>query len=777
MLPFAVMAQQTLHGVVFDARTNSPLAGASVVNAKNQGAATNGNGEFEIACSDKITVSFIGYKTTEIAVDNCDKHLRVNLVPSQNQLEQVDITATSNTNKNLLNQPEQIIKLNEKEINRGTGLFLDDAINTNVPGVTMSRRTVAAGQQFNIRGYGNGVGFRGANNNFDIQGTKVYLNGIPLTDAEGVTVLDDIDFASIGNVEVKKGPSGTLYGLAIAGVVNLETHKPEPGRTSVGQNVLVGEYGIRRYTTSFQTATERSSLLVNYGHQQADGFMEHTASEKDFVNVAGDFRISDKQKINTYFGYSNSYDERGGELTIEQFEQGDFSGNARYIKNNAHSEVISFRAGINHDYSFGEHIANHTTVFGSGMAMNSSSAGGWNDNHPVNYGLRSTLDFNYGLGEDFRLSGIAGIEARAQKSQPMSYTMVADSSNLDGYNIIGDLRSNQISNTGVYSYFTEWTLAMPAGFSVTAGVGVANMNIRLDNRMYDPTSTNPRHYQADYTGLVSPHFAVNKVFNENISAYASYSKGYKAPVSGNIVIGGTGELNTELVPEEGDQIEIGTKGNLLKGRLNYQLAVFQAKFSHKMTSVAVPLDSVTTAYTYITNSGGQINRGLEVLVKYNAYQSNTALFSLIRPWANFTYNDFEYDNFYYESVPRGETQAVTEVYDGNPVAGVSPITFNAGVDFTTKFGIYGNVNYQFKDAMPITSSGAPMTEAFSLLNAKLGYRRSLGKHLDLELFAGANNITSEKYYYMVFINQLADAYLPAPKEINFFGGLNLKYVF
>lgn len=778
MLPFAVMAQQKLKGVVFDAINNSPLVGASVVNQKANGTATNENGEFTIPCSEKITVSFIGYESAEIQISDCGKTVRVGLHPAENNLDVVEITATSNSNKALLNQPASIVKLDKKEINRGQGLFLDDAINANVPGVIMSRRTVAAGQQFNIRGYGNGVGFRGANNNFDIQGTKVYLNGIPLTDAEGITVLDDIDFASIGDVEVTKGPSGTLYGLAIAGVVNLKTVKPEPGRTTLGQSVQVGDFGVRRYTTSFQTAGDRSSLLVNYGHQEADGFMAHTASQKDFVNVAGEFRPSNKQTITTYFGYSNSYDERGGELTIDQYNAFDISGNPRYIKNNAHSEVISFRAGLSHNYAFGEHIANTTTVFGSGAAMNSSSAGGWNDNHPVNYGLRSTLDFKYDLNGNFRLSGIAGLEAQQQKAQPMSYTMVENPNDTDGYNIIGSPRSNQISNTGTYSYFTEWTLAMPKGFSVTAGVGVSNMMISLDNRMYDATSTAPTHYEADYNNLVSPHFAINKVFSDKLSVYGSYSKGYKAPVSSNIVISATGELNTGLVPEEGDQIEIGTKGNFMKGRLQYQLAVFQTKFTNKMTSIAVP-DTVglTTLYTYVANGGGQTNKGLEVMVKYNAFESSTAFFSLVRPWANFTYSDFTYNNFSYTAIPRGETDPVTEVYNGNQVAGVSPVVFNLGVDATTKIGLYGNVNFQYRDAMPITSAGTPTTDPYSLLNAKIGYRKTFGKHFDIELFAGANNITGTQYYYMVFVNQLDDAYLPAPYEINFFGGVNLKYVF
>ena len=102
----------------------------------------------------------------------------------------------------------------------------------------MTRRTSAAGQQFNIRGYGNGMGTRGVNGNFDSQGMKLYLNGIPITDAEGITVMDDIDFGSISNVEVSKGPSGTLYGLAIAGVVNLQTQKAAKDKVSLSHDFL-----------------------------------------------------------------------------------------------------------------------------------------------------------------------------------------------------------------------------------------------------------------------------------------------------------------------------------------------------------------------------------------------------------------------------------------------------------------------------------------------------------------------------------------------------------
>jgi iron complex outermembrane receptor protein len=78
--------------------------------------------------------------------------------------------------------------------------------------------------------------------------------------------------------------------------------------------------------------------------------------------------------------------------------------------------------------------------------------------------------------------------------------------------------------------------------------------------------------------------------------------------------------------------------------------------------------------------------------------------------------------------------------------------------------------------MPFTSDGLNKTSAYGLLNAKLGIQRSI-KHFNFDVFAGAINMTNTQYAYMVFLNQLPDAYMPAPNKINYFGGINLKYTF
>ncbi len=702
-------------------------------------------------------------------------------------LDEVQVKDTLQRGNATLYQPASISKLNTKELKRSTGLFLDDAINTNVPGVFMQRRTVSGGQSFNIRGYGNGTrGTNGINSNFDGQGYKVYLNNIPITDAEGITVMDDIDFNSIGEVEIVKGPSGTLYGMAIAGAVNLKTIKPAPGKTSVSQQVLVGSYGLQRYTTTVQTAGERSSLLVNYGKQLYDGFMVHTASHKDFVNVYGEFHPSAKQTFGAYVGYSNSYDERNGELDTVQYMNKDYSGNPAYIKNNAHSNVISFRAGLTHTYRFAEFLSNTTSVFGTGISNNSSSAGGWTDKTPLNYGLRSTFDMSFKLGKNCRLSGVTGIEAQRQNAQTIGYGMVADSFNLSGYNIIGGIRSNQYTVSSTWSAFTEWTLALPYQIFFTAGLGYSKMNIELNDRLYaasnnnpsNPKGTqNPTQYSASYDDMLSPRIALNKVFNKKVSVYASYSQAYKAPVSSYFYIPLTGQLNTNLKPEKGTQIELGTKGSLLRDRLHYELAVFSAMFTDKMTVVAVPNAANTaTSYTYVVNGGTVDNKGLEAMIKYNAYQSEGFL-SDLTPFVNFTYSNFKYKDFVFQQLATDKKSAVSKDFSDKKVAGVPPLVFNAGVDAGTKIGLYGNITYSYRDAMYFTSDNveSAKTKSYSLLNAKLGYRVSFLTRFDADIYAGAVNITGTQYYQAVFLNQIPDAYLPAPYEINYFGGFTLKY--
>ncbi|HLO83180.1 MAG TPA: TonB-dependent receptor [Chitinophagaceae bacterium] len=788
-------AQQTIRSTVFDANSKKPLAGATVIYG-NKKMITDKEGKFSFPCADlsKISISYIGYQSASISLTNCSVP-DVFLNSAETTLENVEVSTSSNPNKALLYQPASIAKLGKTELNRGTGLYLDDAVQTNVPGVSMNRRSVGGGQQFNIRGYGNGArGTRGISSNFDGQGYKVYINGIALTDAEGITTLDDIDYASLQNVEITKGPAGSLYGLAISGAVNFTTTKAPKGETSVSQQVMLGNYGLQRFTTTLKTGGEHSSILLNYGNQKSDGYTIHNKSKKDFVNFMGDFQPNEKQSITTYFGYSNSYDERAGELTIQQFNNNDYSGNPEYIKRNAHSNVVSFRAGIGHTYNFSKNISNTTTVFGTGFNSNAASAGGWTDKSTMNFGLRSVFSTKINLSGALVLNGLTGIETQKQLANVIGYSMKKNPSDTGSswvygqspYWVINTATSNFYTEAGTSSLFTEWTLAMPGDLSFTGGIGSSTQQLELNDRFNTALATRPDIFEKRYGNMISPHLAINKVFAKKLSVFASYSKGYKAPITSYFYITTpavnttpptppTGMVNENLKPEIGNQFEIGTRGEVLDNDLFFELIAFHTVFSNKLTAVSVasPVAPNTTLYAYMVNGGEQIHKGVEANLRWVAFESFSRFFRMIRPFANFTYSDFKYgDHFVIE-----KSVTAKEDYSNKQVAAVPKYSANLGIDINMTAGLYANFTYNYRDKMPITSLNDVWTESHNLLNGKIGMQRILGKHFTVDGSFGMNNITNTKYYIMVFANQLPDAYVPAPKNANYYGNLVLSYKF
>lgn len=804
---YTASAQNSIKGKVSDITTSSPLYGATIsMNGKNV-ASSDKSGAFNFSCTGgevTITISYIGYETQKIKA-NCGADLAIQLKTGDNTLGNVELTSTSSQNKSLLNQPVSITKLTPADLNRGQGIFLQDAIETSVPGVIMNRRTVSGGQQFNIRGYGNGArGTNGVNSNFDGQGYKVYINDIPLTDAEGITTLDDIDFASLGSVEILKGPAGTLYGQAISGAVSFKSLKPESGRTYLTQEIMFGNYGLQRFTTRFATANERSGILLNYGKQKSDGFSIHNASHKDFANLVLMSQPNEKQNFSSYVGFTDSYDERLGELTIAQWANKDYSGNPNYIRNNAHSHVVTYRAGVSHTYNFTKGFSNTSTVFGTGFRSDVSSAGGWTDKTTVNYGFRTSFNTKIPVSGNASLNGITGMEIQRQNAQTIGYSMKVNPNDpnpstytygVSPYYVINAITSNIAYATQPTSFFTEWTLALPQDLSISAGIGYSSQKISLDDRFRAITPTYPGHFDTTYKGMWSPHLAINKIFNKKVSVYASYSKGYKAPTSSYFfivtpVVGPTpasGFINSTLKPEFGDQFEIGSKGSLLKDKLSYQLALFSFNIHNKMTAIAVPLNATTTAYSYMVNGSTQKHKGVEATVKYSIVNNPNNVITTVTPFINFTYSDFVYGDGF--TLVTGSNVAARDTidYSGKNVYGVPKIMNALGVDVATKFGLYANLVHIYKDGMTIGTTKTQSTptkvfttyyaSSYNLLNGKIGFKKTLSSHFYMDLFLGVNNIGGTRYPIMIFVNQLADAYIPAPPKAVVYGGLNIRYTF
>ncbi len=766
-LPLMVHAQTSISGTVVDRQTQRPVAGASVAIPGTQiNTATGGNGEFTLTSDhpvNRIIVTCIGYNPENVQVSNSGKPLFIQLTPSQTRLPGIEVVGSS-----LLLRARSVGVLTQHDLTRFSGLKLGNAINT-IPGVFMQSRTPWGGARVTIRGYYPNAG---KNVNFNGLGYQVFLNNIPITDASGLTVMDGIDFTSLGKVEVIKGPESSRYGNSIGGTLLLYTARPTPNQTSLEQQVISGSYGLFRSNTTFQSAGEHSNIVVNYGHQSFDSFRPHSASKKDYIRINGDFEVADRQTISTYFAYGYSYEELAGEIDGGDFYNRRPVSNARYLANNSHTKIKNFVVGVTDDYRISRHFGNRTTVFGTGHTANQPFAHGFTDANQFNFGARSAFDLTTHL-DNVGINGtLGGMFQRSDVASNGVFIVPAPP-----FPQIPNDQENYAMN---YYFFTEWGFSLPDQFTVTVGASLNKNNFGIKNMLRNnQVSNDTRLMVKSFKPVFAPHVSVSKVFNEKMSVYASISSGYTPPLLGDATAS-DGSVNLALRPERAVQYEVGARGNLLRKRLTYQLSLFDLENTHKLVS------ETSNSVTFTTNAGKQRNRGAELSISWLAVNNNDWILSLLRPWVSYSYSDFKYVDFKSDN----NNDANTVDYSGNSVARVAPNVLNAGVDLKTRPGFYLNGTWRFVDKAPVTFDNSTWMKPYNLLSLKVGYMRRLGDHFKLDLFAGGDNLLGNTYYSFLFvgpeINGLTqsqdggsgDGYIiPGPYKPTVYGSFTLSYIF
>ena len=666
----------------------------------------------------------------------------------------------------ILNQAQSIGVVTRQDLKRNDGLFLEDAINL-IPGVRMESRSLSGGQRITIRGYGNSTNFNGT-------GYKAYLNNIPITDAEGNTILDDIDISTLGRVAVIKGPASSLYGTGIGGVIRMFTLRPEPQATRFTQELVGGTQTLIRTNSRVESAGDNSSIFLNYGYQHSDGYRIHNESRKNYALLSAEVQPSAKQSLSFYGAFNRSNEQLAGQLTEEQFNNKQNVAEAAYLGNDAHVAIDSIRLGATHSYEFHPAVNNITSVYGSGYQLDQPFAGGRSDNLAVNFGGRT--EFNLAFGQPgLGLNGVVGTEVQQTHSFKKSYNL--NDGVLGG--IRGDLQVIALqSNT-----FMQWDLLLPYDFTLTAGASLNFVHYSIRDRLYNTANaTHPDQSGIkDFTPVVTPRVAVLKTFGRQLSLYGQVSQGYSPPSSGSVVIPQIGMVNTDLKPERATLYEIGAKGLLLRGRFAYELALFEMHVQDKLTPRSVTSDTGTVLYTITTNAGSQDNRGVELALRYNLIEDKSGPVSLLQPFVSYTFSPFRYDNFKSDN----NNNANTIDYSGKKVVGVPANILNLGLDFALRAGFYIYSTFQYVDSMPLTFDNSHWAQSYSLLSAKLGYRTDLGGHFRLDAFAGGNNLLGSHYYTMVFLNASystpgglpidPNVYLNGPYKPTFYGGVNLSY--
>ncbi|MBC3786662.1 TonB-dependent receptor [Spirosoma utsteinense] len=763
-LSSSLYAQVAVTGRIVDPTNSQPIVGATVlVSGTSRGTTANDKGQFDLSVSegDKLQISAIGYQTQTVPIKASTRTLTVELEPSNTDLNEV-IVAGYASPQTIQRTAGAVGLVTSRDIQRTSGIHLQSFVNL-IPGVKVEMRTVAAGNRIVIRGYGNQTNFNGV-------GYKAYLNDIPLTDGDGTTFLDDVDFTTLSRVEVLKGPGSSAYGNALGGVVNFYTERAPIGKTSISQQVLAGSYGLFRTNTSIKTGTDNTSLNINYGHQKYEGFRLHGSSKKDFLSITSDTYLSQTRSMSVFVGYTNSYDLLSGQVDSLNLIVHPDTAEVAYLRNNANIKTESARVGVSHSYQFTDHFSNKTTLFVGGQIIDQPFAAGVNKTNKFKFGGRTVFTYANDASA-LRPALSVGAEFLKNFNYAKGYGLTNG--------ILGALRSDLEIQAMQYNIFAQAALQLAPRLTLSAGAGINYVEYGITDMRASTTTpvyVNASGYER-FKPIVTPRGALSYQVADNVSLYASVSEGYSAPATNQVVIAQTGVVNYNLRPELGTSYEIGSKGSLLTKALTYEIAYFTMAVTNKLIPQNFPATATQPAYTLTANAGKVQHNGLELAVQY-AYRPVAGAISLIRPFVSYTYSDFYYKD--YRSDNNSDAKTIT--YTGKKESGIAPNLLNAGLDVEVRPGFYLNATMMYVDKMPITLANDHYAKAYTLVNSKLGYRSALGSHFNLDVYVGSDNMLSSTYSSLVFLNLPNPAnnrplfFNPAPK-ITFYSGAMLKYTF
>jgi len=144
------------------------------------------------------------------------------------------------------------------------------------PALTFSQSTGGLQSVFSIRG----IGTAGNNTGLE-QSVGVIIDGV----YRGRPGAAMNDYININQIEVLRGPQGTIFGKnTSAGVINVRTAKPS-FESTVLADVTLGNYGLQQYRGMISgPISENLAISVAGSHQKRDGYIDNLTDSSTLNN-------------------------------------------------------------------------------------------------------------------------------------------------------------------------------------------------------------------------------------------------------------------------------------------------------------------------------------------------------------------------------------------------------------------------------------------------------------------------------------------------------------
>jgi iron complex outermembrane receptor protein len=275
LLVIPSFSQYKLNGIVKEENGISVPNATILVRNKGITVLSDKDGVFEIeniAPPFTLVVSFVSFKTREIHIKDANV-TTANVVLFKEDLLLSDVSVSSRRRlEKVQNVPIAITVVGGSQV-RETGSFNVNRLKELVPSVQLYSSN-PRNTGINIRGIGSPFGL--TNDGLD-PGVGYYVDGVYYARPAATT----LDFIDIAQIEVLRGPQGTLFGKnTTSGAFNITSRKAS-FRPEADFEVSYGNYGYIQAKASLSgPLTKKLAARASFSGTQRDGLIENIKTNK-----------------------------------------------------------------------------------------------------------------------------------------------------------------------------------------------------------------------------------------------------------------------------------------------------------------------------------------------------------------------------------------------------------------------------------------------------------------------------------------------------------------
>jgi iron complex outermembrane receptor protein len=655
-------------------------------------------------------------------------------------------------------------------------------------------------------------------------GNNLYLRGVGVTsggynEAQVAVYIDGLylpnpamgiySFNNIDQVEVLKGPQGTLYGRnATAGLISITTR--DPG-TAPRLDASIGYGNYDTLTENFYgSAPITDQLAVNiavYNSKQGDGWgvnrfngRQIDKSDETGVETKLLWRPTSATKITGSFIYDSNDRDSGlnwlevpGTLAADGTSALGRYNSASRVETEAPFTAYIGSLKIQQDLGFasltsltGYQTSHQHVVSPSNTAQLGTATAGQGTT------ILELLENNRTWSQELQLTSAPSASRLDWVGGFFYYHDVTEIGNRNYIACVGNScapgpppsATTGFPTTVSYSGYADASYRFFAATHLTLGLRYTDETKGLSGSVVPlaglpnsvatlpPTTvTHPGQPFPGFPNGIPTSLNFDKLtyravlaqdFGSDIHGYVSYNRGFKAGAfNANVFI------NPPVLPEILDAYEIGLKSELFEHRLRLNMSYFYYNYTNvQLRSTAPPalpgtsiLQNVAVErergfdadFAYVPLSGLTIRGGLEVLnAKYSRFPGSTCS----SPGPGHLVN----------GVLAGSVISVPCSLDGYNVALATPLSASLGFIYNvdTQYGSLAlGANYHYDERHTLTTDSSIYAPAANLVDASLTWTAP-NQHYDAQFYV--KNLTNDYTYVNAFVAPNSFAYLPgAPR--------------